>query len=137
MNPPPGEGNQPAQAGPTETFWAGLSDGQFRFQSCSACSRAFHRPRLICPACGSTAWEWLVSEGRGSVYSCTTVHRPGPAFRQEAPFCLALVDLDEGFRAMGRIRDGEARIGDRVVLVADLDHEGQARIGFEIEAGAA
>lgn len=78
-----------------------------------------------------------MSEGRGSVYSCTTLHRPGPAFRQEAPFCLALVDLDEGFRAMGRIRNGQVQIGDRVVIVPDRDHDGEARIGFEPENTAA
>ncbi len=48
------------------------------------------------------------------VHACTRIHRaPSDAFRALSPYHVVLVDLDEGFRAMGH---GEAAlvIGDRV-----------------------
>jgi uncharacterized OB-fold protein len=42
--------------------------------------------------------SWRVSAGRGTVYS-TTVVRP----RDGAPYGVALIDLDEGFRMMSRV----------------------------------
>ena len=54
--------------------------------------------------------EWRVSAGRGVVYSTTTVRRRG-----EEPHNVALIDVDEGFRVMGRV-DGEHAIGDEVAV---------------------
>ncbi len=42
--------------------------------------------------------EWRVSEGDGTVYATTVLRR-----RDKAPANLALIDLDEGFRMMGRV----------------------------------
>ena len=56
--------------------------------------------------------EWRVSQGRGTVYATTVVY---PA--EGAPFNVALVDCDEGFRLMSRVEDiapEHVRIGQRV-----------------------
>jgi uncharacterized OB-fold protein len=42
----------------------------------------------------------LVSKGRGTVYATTVVH---PA--EGAPYNVALIDCDEGFRLMSRVED--------------------------------
>ena len=67
--------------------------------------------------------ETVTSAGAGVVYATTIVHR-----RDEEPYNVCLVDLDEGVRAMGRV-DGlvpqdvtiglrvQARIGDDGVAV--------------------
>jgi uncharacterized OB-fold protein len=61
------------------------------------------------------------SAGFGSVHSYTVVHHPAnDSFKTEAPFVLALVDFDEGFRAMLNIvgEDSlEARVGARVRVI--------------------
>ena len=42
-----------------------------------------------------------MSQGLGRILSFTVVHRaPTPAFRDDLPYVIALVDLDEGFRLM-------------------------------------
>jgi uncharacterized protein len=68
-------------------------------------------PRLAAAGTGG-ALAWRVSAGAGEVYA-TTVVRP----RGEEPYNVALVQLDEGFRMMSRVRGvapEEVQIGDRV-----------------------
>lgn len=122
--------------GPTATFWAELGEGRLVLQRCSACSRRFHRPRLVCPGCASTDWKWEQSAGQGVVYTTTTVVRPVGAFSGEGPYTIVLVELDEGARVTGRVAassDGSdaVAIGDRVRFVLGADHEGGPRVEFE------
>jgi acyl-CoA-associated DUF35 OB-fold domain-containing protein len=57
-------------------------------------------------------FAWRVSAGEGTVYATTTV-RP----RGADPYDVSLVDLDEGFRVMSRVRgDGPTAIGQRVTV---------------------
>src|SRR5262245_47377093 len=53
-------------------------------------------------------YEWRVSNGTGTVYATTTIRRRG-----EEPYDVSLIDLDDGFRIMSRVRDG-GEIGTRV-----------------------
>jgi uncharacterized OB-fold protein len=57
-------------------------------------------PRLLCPFTGSNKLEWRISKGLGTVYATTVVH---PA--EGAPYNVALIDCDEGFRLMSRVED--------------------------------
>jgi uncharacterized OB-fold protein len=43
------------------------------------------------------------ASGRGTVHSFTVVHRAPPEFVAEAPYVVALVDLEEGPRMMSRL----------------------------------
>lgn len=84
------------------------------YQRCTACGHVWYFRRGFCPACGDGAPERLASAGAGTVHATTLVHRaPDAAFRAEAPYRLALVDLDEGFRVMAHADRGVA-VGDRV-----------------------
>ena len=69
-------------------------------------------PRVICPFTGSTALEWRIASGLGTVYATTVTH---PA--QGEPYNVALIDCDEGFRLMSRVEEidpMQVRIGMRV-----------------------
>ncbi|WP_460854859.1 Zn-ribbon domain-containing OB-fold protein [Nocardiopsis coralliicola] len=122
--------------GPTALFRAALDQGRLAYQRCTACATPFHRPRLLCPQCGATSHTWEDAAGPGTVYSATTVHRPPRPHRAHAPYQVALVDLDEGPRVMGRIhsRAGapppEAAIGDRVRFTPWTAPDGSTQIGF-------
>lgn len=52
----------------------------------------------------------------GTVYTETTIYSPPEAFAAEAPYQLAIIQLDSGARLTARIHGGPVRIGDRVVL---------------------
>jgi len=85
---------------PYATYLSHLQKGELAYQFSPAANRAVFFPRLLCPYSGSDQLEWRVSKGRGTVYATTVVH---PA--DGAPFNVALIDCDEGFRLMSRVED--------------------------------
>lgn len=93
----------------TQPFWDGCAARELRYQRCAHCGQAQFIPRALCSACQHTDLQWHRSGGLGRVLSYTVVHRaPTPAFREETPYLIALVDLDEGFRLMVNVAGGGA-----------------------------
>lgn len=92
----------------TREFWAATRRHELVRPVCDACGRSFFTPQLACPHCLSESWTYRLSSGRGVVYSATVVHRaPFPGL--EAPYQLAIVDVDEGWQLLTNIVDaGEA-----------------------------
>src|SRR5436853_7165308 len=89
-----------------------LVKGELAYQWSPEAGRAVFYPRLVCPYSGSTALEWRVASGLGTVYATTVTH---PA--QGEPYNVALIDCDEGFRLMSRVEDvapDAVKIGMRV-----------------------
>ncbi|MFC9555243.1 Zn-ribbon domain-containing OB-fold protein [Rhodococcus sp. NPDC056960] len=108
----------------TAPFWAAAREHRLVRPVCDDCLRSFFTPQLICPHCLGEKWSYQISTGRGIVYSSTVVHRsPSPAL--QAPYELAIVDLDEGWQLLTNIvpaGPGPARIGARVeVSWVDID----------------
>lgn len=87
-------------------FYGHCAAGELRFQRCSGCGRWRHLPRAMCAQCGSPAWEWAVSSGRGRIFSWTVTHQPShPAFAAEVPYAVAVVEMeDEPVRMVSRLR---------------------------------
>ncbi|MEU0883716.1 OB-fold domain-containing protein [Lentzea sp. NPDC005914] len=99
----------------TEYFWEGCREGELRIQRCGGCGLLRHPPGPMCPECGATKPKYLVSDGRGVVYSYVVHHHPQVPGKQ-TPFVIALVELDEGVRMLGEL-DGEPSIGLPVEVV--------------------
>ncbi|NLD70335.1 MAG: hypothetical protein GX644_16160 [Limnobacter sp.] len=110
----------PRPTAETKPFWEGCANGVLRFQSCALCGTVQRIPRSLCSGCHGDALAWHESSGYGRVLSHTTVHRaPTPAFRDEVPYVIALIDMDEGFRLMANVAGGPAAgigIGSRVEI---------------------
>ena len=84
------------------------------FQHCGACGAVWYFARGFCPRCGALGPATRQGSGRGTVYAVTTVSRaPSPELRALAPYRIALVDMEEGFRAMAHAAAGIA-VGDTV-----------------------
>ena|ERR1043166_7083308 len=78
-------------------FWDGCRQHQLRLQRCRGCAAFRHQPRPVCPRCNSFDYEWAPSSGRGTLYTFTIVHGPTlPAFQVQAPYNVAVVQLEEG-----------------------------------------
>lgn len=87
-------------------FYAHCAEGRLCFQRCRDCGSWRHLPRHMCARCGSVEWEWAASSGRGRIYSWTVTHQAGhPAFAAEAPYVVAVVELEEGVRMVSGVRD--------------------------------
>ena len=85
-------------------YWEALARHELYFQRCRACGTNRFPPRAVCPACLSSATEWVQASGRGTVYSFTVTHQnQAPGFRESLPYVLAVVELEEGPRMMTNV----------------------------------
>ena len=82
-------------------FWEGCKRHQLLLQRCRGCSTFQHYPRGVCAYCWGTDLEWRPSSGLGTVYTFTVTHRTqARGFKDELPYVLAWVELEEGVQAM-------------------------------------
>jgi uncharacterized OB-fold protein len=86
--------------GPESLYLDALREGRFEIQKCTSCKSHVFRPRVLCPNCGSARLEWTEVDGRGTVYSTTTVHRKK---EKGGNYNVSLIDLSEGVRMMSRV----------------------------------
>jgi uncharacterized protein len=92
-------------------FWEGVEQGELRIQSCNACGVLRHPPAPLCERCGSSDQGYVVSSGRGVVYSHVTHHYP-PLPGVERPHVVLLVELEEGVRIVSELAEpAEVTIG--------------------------
>lgn len=89
----------------TQHFWDGAKKGDLLLQRCDKCSNVIFPPRPFCPECASREVSVFKASGNGILYSYVINHRNHPAF--EAPYAIAVVQLDEGPRLMTSIVDCE------------------------------
>ena len=85
----------------TQPFWDGCAAGELRLQRCTSCEAHYFPPRPFCPDCLSDDVVWEAVSGRGTLHTYVINHRPAPGF--EAPYAIAVVQLDEGPRMMSSI----------------------------------
>ncbi len=107
----------------SQAYWQALRDGRLLLQHCAWCNYVQVYHQAICRKCGSTALEHRPASGYATVYSFSVVHRaPGPAFKEDAPYAVLLVELDEGPRMISSFVGGkpeDVAFGMRLRLVCD------------------
>ena len=90
----------------TRPFWDAAREGRFLVKRCRACERAHYYPRPFCPHCWSDDVEWEEASGRASLYTWSVVHQNDlPPWPERVPYVAAVVDLEEGPRAMTNVVD--------------------------------
>lgn len=87
----------------SKPYWDGLKDEKLYIQYCGDCHQYIFYPRMLCPHCFSEKINWHESYGTGKIYSFTVVHQAFGPFKDEAPFVVGIIELDEGVRMMTRI----------------------------------
>ena len=103
----------------TEPYWEGCRAGELKLQRCSDCGEHQFYPRNICAHCTSRNLAWVTATGRGKIASLTVVRR-AISKAYDAPYIVALIDLDEGVRMMSNVVDADpeqVNIGDNVTVV--------------------
>ena len=110
-------------------FWAEAHNGRLVFQHCDRCEFVRWPAAGTCPECLSRDFTWRAVESTGTVWSYVVYHRAySPAFADQLPYNVALIELDCGVRLLSRLvglSDGEDPVGARVsASFADLggDH---------------
>ncbi len=99
-------------------YWEAAREGRLDIPLCGDCGKHHFYPRSICPYCHSGNLRFNTVSGRGKVHTFTIARRPaGPAFADDVPYVVALIELEEGPRMMSRIQTGDpekVRIGAKV-----------------------
>ncbi|MBI2767774.1 MAG: Zn-ribbon domain-containing OB-fold protein [Chloroflexi bacterium] len=101
----------------TQDFWNGMKAGELRLQRCNepGCEKVYFPPRPFCPGCASRNVSSFRASGRGTLHSYIINHRPAPGFQDEAPYAIAVIQLDEGPRMMTNMV-GVAQTPEKLVL---------------------
>lgn len=85
-------------------YWEGCRRGELLLPHCQSCDKTFFPPRQLCPGCLTPDVTWRKASGKGTVYSCSVVHRnQGRGFRDEGPYVVAYVTLEEGVQMMTNV----------------------------------
>ena len=95
----------------------------------------------MCPKCRRKGkLEEVRYSGKGKIFSFTEISSPPVAFQDQAPYVLAIIELNEGARITGQIVDVSAKdvkIGasvDQVFRVIQRDDpEGLIHYGFKFK----
>jgi uncharacterized protein len=85
---------------------------------CAHCGKTYFEKKGIC-TCGSLVFNEIEFSGKGKIVAFTKIHSGPEVFSETAPYCVGIIDLDEGARITAQIVDCD---------YSDLS------IGMEVEA---
>jgi uncharacterized OB-fold protein len=104
-------------------FWEGCKAHRLLMQQCGECGHVRFPINTVCPRCLSPTFDWKHLSGRGSVFSYVVFHQVyNKAFAADAPYNVALVQLDEGPRMYSNVvgvANDQVKVGDRLEVVFD------------------
>ena len=122
----------------TQPYWDGCAAGELRLQRCTHCDAHYFPPRPFCPDCLSDEVTWEALSGRGTLHTYVINHRAAPGF--DAPYAIAVVQLEEGPRLMSNIvgveQTPEALVLD-MALEVTFEARGDVNVPLFRPAGAA
>lgn len=91
----------------SKTFWEAAAEGKVLYQECPACGNRQFYPRAMCTDCAAEP-EWREASGRGVVHTYTIIRQNwAKPFREELPYVVAMVELEEGVKMMTNLTDVE------------------------------
>lgn len=89
----------PVPSQESDFYWEKCKEHELWVRKCNDCNQAYFYPRDICPNCFSRNTTWTQCSGKGTLHTFGVVVRaPHPAWRDDAPYVVAIVDLEEGCR---------------------------------------
>jgi len=80
-----------------------LRQGRLSGLKCSGCGEISAQPRLVCAGCGGQDLEAFELKGAGSIQTLTVNYVAAEGRESEAPYIVAIVQLDDGPWVMGNI----------------------------------
>ena len=94
----------PTPDGDSQALWDGLKNGELLLQHCDDCGHVQYYQQGVCRLCQSTKLRHQAASGKGTIYSYSVVYRaPSPAFKDDVPYAVLLVQLEEGPRMISSL----------------------------------
>jgi uncharacterized protein len=72
---------------------------------CTHCDARIFPPRDVCPKCGSEVKTDFAFNGKGEIFSFTTIYEAPAGFDESGPYTVALVKLEEGPLVTAQLTD--------------------------------
>jgi uncharacterized protein len=96
-------------------FFEGARRHELMLQRCGLCGTATWPVKPRCSNCFSAEIDWVPASGKGTLYTFTLMHQVyDPAFADEVPYNVSVVELEEGVRFTTNIvgcQNADLRIG--------------------------
>ena len=97
----------------TRDFWSGTKDKKLKYQQCDSCETVVFYSRRHCTGCTSGNLVWKEASGKATLYTYSIVRQSYHRFfRNQVPYAVAWIDLDEGPRIQSNIVGVEDPIND-------------------------
>jgi uncharacterized OB-fold protein len=85
-------------------YWGAAKRHELVLPKCLDCGQFYFPPAILCPHCLSMSNEWAKVSGRGRVYTWAIFHHSyHPAFKDDVPYNVAIVKLEEGPQIISNI----------------------------------
>jgi len=106
-------------------FFKNLKEGRLTTTKCKKCAKLLWPPRIVCPNCLSSEFEWVELGTEGELYAFTEMRLGAPlGFVEDVPFCVGVIKIGD-LLISARIDNAkydELRIGDKLQLkVVELE----------------
>jgi len=86
-----------------EQYQKFIQEKDFHVFKCKKCGAIVAPPKGVCYSCGGNEMEWAKVSGKGRLISYTVIHVAPEQFQEEAPYYVAIVELEEGTRITVRL----------------------------------
>ncbi len=94
----------------SKEFYAALDREELLGSKCTHCGHMVVPAREICPNCKQNGMELKTFSGKGELAAYTVIfvpptHMAAAGYSGKAPYCVGIVELDEGPRVSAQILD--------------------------------
>ena len=87
------------------SFYKFVGEKHLMAAKCNECGTALLPPKPMCTKCLSTNLKWIELDGAGKLLSYTVIYVAPEQFQDMAPYTVGIVELQNGLRLPGMIRD--------------------------------
>jgi uncharacterized OB-fold protein len=124
---------------PTARAWREYPQ-RYRYEAsvCDKCGKWFFPPRLVCDKCGAREFTTRAMQRTGKILAHTIIRVPPAPFKDQAPYAVAVVEMDDGPRITTQVVDwqeGQLKVGQKVRLEFRLiftdGHAGAMQYGYK------
>ncbi len=119
-----------------EQYQKFIQERDFHVFRCKKCGAMIAPPKGVCYSCGSNELEWAKVSGRGKLISFTVIHVAPEQFKDEAPYFVGIVELEEGTRVTARLlgldpdQPEKVQLGMPLRLDYETGQTGRMYLGF-------
>ncbi len=105
---------------PTARTWREYPQ-RYRYEAgvCKGCGKWHFPPRRVCDACKGETFETKAMRRTGKILTYTVIRVPPAPFKDQAPYAVAVVEMDDGPRLTAMVADTgtfELKLGQKVRL---------------------